>query len=71
VKSAELKAVENFGSPEIPLFPQKGLESNDFARGGEGSGKEERGRRELTIKPAVFSQHPGREKGKELPGRME
>jgi hypothetical protein len=38
VKSAGLKAVGTFGTPEISQFTQKGLESNDFARGGEGSG---------------------------------
>jgi hypothetical protein len=33
-----LKAVETFGVPQIPPFTQKGLESMDFAQGGEGSG---------------------------------
>jgi hypothetical protein len=49
VKFAELKAGGTFGTPEIPLFPRKGLESNDFARDGEGSGA--RGKRKEGIDP--------------------
>ncbi len=36
VKSAGLNPVGTFSTPEIPPFAQKGLESNDFARGGGG-----------------------------------
>jgi hypothetical protein len=71
VKSAELKAVKTLGSPEIPLFPQKGLESNDFARGGEGSAAGGKKKEGIDDQASGFLAASRERKGKELPGRME